>query len=370
MSYDVKIDWTCPHQIREDALFVGSDRATVRPTMPIIPGSPVRVRLNGCLDVPMVGLFTPGRALGSKREPFNITASQNTLVLEVVGAGTYTTVLPVGQGWSAEQLVRRLSANTPGIQFQAENGRVLLQSRAAPGARFRVVSAGSTAAAILGLPTGRFWSAQEVAPSWALVRDDLVIYPIPTQIILFDSPLLGYRNFAEIDYATRQEYCLRCSGLGIEHDFRYDSQGEVITVRNEDLLLQEVQKTTFTIRGSNPFVPWYGSLLTTMIGQKIHELGVNPQFIENDLRETLRRWQQVKRLQEGVQPVSDEEFLFSVNQLTVTQSTVDPTVILVNAVIQNRSNRTITLDRGLRLPSDGTTDGTIRQSIDNIVTVG
>lgn len=369
MSYDVKIDWTCPHYIREEALFVGADRTTVRPTMPIISGSSVRVRLNGDLEVPMPGVVAPGKAISSKKEPFNIVAGANTLVVEVVGVGTYTTVFPPGQGWSAEQLVRRLASQTPGIEFKAVGGRIVIQTRATLGSRFRVLAAGTTIATVLGLPTGRFWSATSVAPSWTLIRDEQVIYPIPTQTLMFDEPLHGFRNFVELDYVTRQEYCRRCSGLGVEHDFRYDSRGEVITVRNEDLLLQEVQKTTFTIRGSNPFVLWYGSLLTTMIGQKISEAGINPQFIENDLRETFRRWQQVKRLQETVQTVSDEEYPFNVSQLTVTQSTVDPTVILVNAVIQNRSNRVITLDRGIRLPSDGTTDGTIRQSIDNFVSV-
>jgi hypothetical protein len=59
----------------------------------------------------------------------------------------------------------------------------------------------------------------------------------------------------------------------------------------------------------------------------------------------------IKREQEELpQFVSDEEFPFRLLVANLEQDAVDPTIIYVNAVVQNRSSSPIQISRGLQLP--------------------
>lgn len=76
-------------------------------------------------------------------------------------------------------------------------------------------------------------------------------------------------------------------------------------------------------------------------------------LILSDLQDAFRRWQSVKRKQESdeiAQFVSDEEYPFRLLVVNLEQDAVDPTVVYVSAMVQNRSSSPIQITRGLRLP--------------------
>ncbi len=379
MSYDRKIDFVCPHLVVEEALFLSSDRVTVRPIRPISAANSVKVRVNGEVEVPSFGVHTPAEALASKRGPFNIRSGvSDTLVISVDSAAPQTIQISPGERLSTKEVARRLSAGLSNAIFDlTPTGRLRLRTRST-GRHATLMVLASNMAATLGFPENRQWRGQTPFGGWSLVNDPTTLSDRPARMIVFDTPLNGFRNYVELNYATLRQECRRCGGLGIENDWRYGVDGHLFEVRDEALLLQEVQKAVFTLQGSNKFNPWYGTNLLNTIGRKLSISGVIQTFIVNDVREAFRRWQNIKRQQEEEigQVVSDAEFPFRLLDVKLTPAQQDPTVLFVAVTIQSRSSTPIILERGVKVPHPadllGSTvqDGVIRQSLSNFTLTG
>jgi hypothetical protein len=380
MSYDRQIDQICPHEVVEEALFLATDRQTVRPLRPIASIASVKMRLNREIEVPSVGVTIPAQAVGSKDGPFNITAAVNdTLVVTLNGMVTQTATLPASKQMPADKLAFLLNEQLQGIYFSAAGRRVMFQTTGSGrGATVQFTSA-STLASSLGFLTTREFRGQQLVPGWTIVVDPTTITPgRQSRNIIFDEPLKSATDFVEIDYATVAQECRRCGGVGVEHDWRYAGNGQMITVSDEALLIQEVQKDFFTTLGSNPFHTWYGTQLLDTIGKKLTAGGFIQNLIVSDIYQAFTRWQQIKQQQEQKvgQVVSDKEYPFRLLSVNLQQSTQDPTVIFVQVAIQNRSTEPIQIERGLRIPLPldllGSTQqqGLIRQSLTNFVLAG
>jgi len=111
-------------------------------------------------------------------------------------------------------------------------------------------------------------------------------------------------------------------------------------VRGVDLLVQEVEKIVFTIRGSNIFYSWYGTTLSDLVGQKIVGSGqlVESQLV-TEIALTLDRYRDVKIQQSKLQPVTDQEFLMRIKNIEVRQDDVDSTIFRIRVDLQNRSDQ-------------------------------
>lgn len=355
MSYDRQLDQVCSHLVVEEALFLASDRQTVRPLRPIGAISSVKCRVNGEVDVPSFGNYIPAVATGSKSGPYNIQGGVSDRLVVRVGNGAWQVLtLPSGNQITPTRVADTLNESVKGAYFTVTAMRQVRLSTSLGGseATLFVQAAGSTAAAILGLPTNRSWRGQTVVPGWSIINDPNTVSTRPGRLMVFDTPLKGFQDYVELNYTTVREECRRCGGLGIENDWRYTSLGQVITVKNEDLLLQEMLKATYTVRGSNPFHTWYGTTIINSVGSKMSSSGIVQNMIVSDVYEAFRRWQSIKKQQEENvgQEVSDEEYPFRLQSVTLQQSDQDPTIIFVNATVQNRSNKPIQIERGLRTP--------------------
>lgn len=381
MSYDRQIDQICPHIVVEEGLFVSPiDHQTVVPLKPIASADSVSVRYNGAYDIPPGGKLLPASTLGSKVGPFDITANVNdTMVVSVNQGPDQTIIVPAQRQIAADHLKRILNANVQGMAFTSTGQQIGFQSADFGQQASIFVRATSTLAATFGITANREYRGQQVAPGWFLIIDpSTVLAGRPSRLLVFDEPLKGYNDFVEITYNTVQGDCRRCGGLGIEHDWRYGHSGEVAQVRDEPLLIQEIQKLFYTRQGSNPFHTWYGSLLIDTIGKKISNGQIVQNMISNDVQTAFRRWQSIKQQQEQVvgQILTDEEYPYRLLSVSVNASTQDPTVIFVSSVIQNRSSKPIQLERGLVLPQPidllGSTaqQGVIRQSLSGFVLTG
>ena len=192
------------------------------------------------------------------------------------------------------------------------------------------------------------------------------------------APLRSDTDVVELSYATVQQECRRCGGSGVENDWRYSTDGDVVAVVDEALLIQEIQKLMFTVLGTNPFHVWYGTGILDAIGKKLTAGGFVQNLIVSDIYQAFERWQSIKKQQEekAGQFVSDREFPFRLLSVNLTQSQQDPTVIFVDITIQNRSTDPIQLTRGLKIPQptdllgSSAAQGTIRQSLSNFVLTG
>lgn len=354
MSYDRKLEQICPHLIVEEALLFNADRQTVRPLRPIASSMSVRVRFNGEVEVPSTGLQLPASAKGASPGTFNVRAGINdTLVLSVNGGRDQTVVAPSGNSISTKALCTALTPRVTGLVFKpTKRFQVQMVTATRGPAATILVKPGSTLAQTLGLVVGRVYRGQEVYPPWSLINDPNTLSDRPSRFVIFDRPIASASDFLEINYTTVRQECRRCGGVGIENDWQYTAAGTLVKVRKADLLSQEILKITYTEKGSNPFHPWYGTSLLDSIGKKLTDQGLVQNMILSDLQDAFRRWQSIKKQQEEDlgQFVSDEEFPFRLLVVNLERDPNDPTIIYVNAMVQNRSSSPIQITRGLMLP--------------------
>lgn len=379
MSYDRQIDQLCPHEVVEEALYVNADRMTIRPLRPIGSAASVRFRMSGVMEMPSYGVQTPGQVIGKRQGDYAITAGSNDTLVYKVGVGApQTLVLTTAQHVTPQHLCDLLNRQGAGVVFQPVGNQVQIRTVGeGRGAAFFLYAA-STLATYLGIQTDHEYRGQQVTPGWTLVQDPNTLADRPTRLIRFDQPLRSVGSFVELFYTTVRQECRRCGGTGVENDWRYSATGELAQVRDEALLLQEIQKLFYTSRGSNPFATWYGTTLLDMIGKKLTAGNVMQNLIVSDIYSAFNRWQSIKDQQEQKvgQYVSDEEYPFRLLAVDLQQSTKDPTVIFVNITIQNRSQKQIQLTRGLKIPQPtdllGSTQqqGLIRQSLAQSVLTG
>lgn len=378
MSYDRKLDQVCPHMVVEEPLFVFDDRQTITPLRPISSVRSVRVRLNGELEIPPSGLRSAAQAVGTKPGPFGIQSGVNDrLLLSVDGGPVQTLQAPVGKVPVVE-LVRALNKAASGVIFEVTKKRQVRVRSATKGPGSTIeLKTGSTLAPVVGLAQTRVWRGATVAPGWSVVSAPNTLQDRPLRLVIFDAPLKATQNYVEIDYTTVRQECRRCGGLGVEYDWRYTRRGDVIEVRDEALLIQEVMKVVFTVRGSNRHHQGYGTQIVNMIGQKQSANGLARNFIVSDIYEAFNRWQQIKKQQEEVvgQVVSDEEFPFRLVSVTLDPNDEDPTLVFVHIVVQNRSGKPISIERGIRVPGPedllgAASQGAFRQSLNNFALIG
>ncbi len=353
MSLDRQIDQVCPHAVYEEALFVGSDRMTIRPLRPVASVASIEVLLNHEVRVPSYGVALPAKSTGTKEGPFTIQTGINDVFRARVNQGLEQVALfPASNRASVASIADFLNARIRGVWFTEEGGRLAFQSRSVGKPASVFIPATSTLAAAVGIQVNREYRGQQLVPGWTAIGDPATTSDRPTRLVVFDEPLRSGSDFVEINYTTVQQECRRCGGTGVEHDWRYDSQGGVVLTSDENLLIQELRKCFYTTIGTNPFHTWYGTSLVDTIGKKLTAGGFVQNLIVSDLYQAFSRWQSVKRQQEEKvgQEVTDKEFPFRLLSVDLQQSTKDPTVVFVNVTVQNRAGDSIPLNRALKIP--------------------
>jgi len=354
VSVDRKIDQVCPHIVYEEALFVAADRMTVRPLRPISSAGSVGVFLNHEIQVPPDGVGLPASSQGSTEGLITIrTGVNDTFRLSINQQPEQVVTLPPLYGVSMKQLAALLNLNLNNeIVFSVIDRKVAFKTTRTGASESVFIPDTSTLATALGFQTNREYRGMDNLPGWTLIGDPNTLSDRPTRLIVFDEPLRSGSDFVEINYATVQQECRRCGGTGIENDWRYNRAGEVILTRDEDLLIQELQKNFYTILGSNPFHTWYGTQLVELVGKKLSSGSFLQNLVTGDIYTAFTRWQSIKSQQEQKvgQLVTDKEFPFRLLSVSLEQSTQDPTVVFVNMTVMNRSNEPIQISRGLRLP--------------------
>lgn len=345
----------------EEPVTLAADRRSVTTRAPISGAASVRLLVNDAVYVPAGGLYSQAVLTSSMAAPYRIERCRGTvgpdgnLFTVTTGTGSASVRLPEGSRLTLEQVRRalRLSPINDLVVVTDLNGALSLveANDAGPTSFVRVSGRGAESLGFIQVGA----RGQEVYPPWELLsRSDINPTTIPTGVLIVPSRFPVFRTEVrgnptiKATYAAMPERCPRCGATYVENDYRFDPQGDIITIENEDLLYQACLKAILTVQGSNPFHPAYGSKVLTRIGQKI--VGASASLVKEDVVNALT---QVKNLQSGqrkYQRVRDRELLYAIQSVDVRPSAEDPTVYFVDVVVRSGSNQPVSLTTVFTVP--------------------
>ena len=354
MSLEIQAGFPCPHLVVEEPVTLGSDRRSLVTRAPVANSPSVRVLINDAVYVPPSGIYSQA-LLQAGSGPYRIERCTGLLgpdanqITVTSSQGSVTISLPLGKRIKVADLERALKLTTLNdiVTITTRNKAIAFGDAATTGAQSFVRVSGKGADALRF--TQRGVRGREIYPGWDLVaRQDVYpsvtprgVTPVPARYPRFKKPLLGNPDI-KVTYAAMPERCPRCQATYVENDYRFDIDGEVITIENENLLYQACLKSLLTVRGSNAYHPGYGSSLLSRIGAK--QARAAAAAIREDVINSLSRVQSVQNGQRKFQQVKDRERLYRINDVTVRPSADDPTVFFVEASVTNGTGQPVQLD--------------------------
>jgi phage baseplate assembly protein W len=355
MSVDPQLGHSCPHLVIEEPVALGSDRRSLVPRAPIGNTNLVRVIANNQFYIPPSGLFSQASLKGALSGPFviqgciaenGLTVDANVLTV-TSSTETRTFRLPIGQRVPTDTLVRLFRSTFTDIVVDNDDGYLVFVDVAKVGPESKIAISGRAAKSI-GFGGQRAARGAEIYPGWVYEKREDILPAVNRngQVVTY----ARYPKFVKtirmnptfkMTYASNPERCLRCRGTYVENDWRFDLQGELITIENENLLYQAALKILLTRRGSNPFHTAYGSKLLDRIGAKA--VGATATLIREDVVTAMQRMQTLQGQQAKYQKVTLKERLATVLSVEVLPHKSDQTIFLVDVVVSNNTGKPVQL---------------------------
>lgn len=371
MSIEIRASYPCPHLLVEEPVAIGADRRSLIPVSPIGGAGSVRILMNDTVYVPPGGLFSQASLASGSPAPYKIQRC-----VDLVGPkgnelsistplGAVTVALPEGRRVALADIQRvlKLSPANALVVVGEKNGALSLTDRSLAGVASFVRVSGNAAASLGFKQTGA--RGRQIYPGWGIIAKPST-YPSTykdlrdstSRYVLFNQPLKGSPAI-KMTYTSTPERCRRCRATYVENDWRFNAEGAVLTVRNEDLLYQACLKAILTVRNSNPYHPAYGSKVTTRVGHKL--TGTSAMLIRQDVQGALQQVQGLQAGQRKYQSVTNREMLYQIVNVDVRPSADDPTVFFVDVSVRNASNQPINLSTVFSVPGTIALAGSNRQ---------
>jgi hypothetical protein len=191
-----------------------------------------------------------------------------------------------------------------------------------------------------------------IPSSYYLLIDDPSPSPDSNQskVIYFKDKWKALTDYFEISYLTLVGYCTKCVGSGYLDDISYNVRGDLPVLRDEYLLMQNVEKFVVTRLGSNPFQSFIGASLEDLIGTKVS----NPSFlisqITSEITRSLKKLQDLQsQYKQTGRSVTKGELLQAIEGITVTQDANDPTIFEAKVVVSAVSGQTVEFVQVLKI---------------------
>jgi hypothetical protein len=156
--------------------------------------------------------------------------------------------------------------------------------------------------------------------------------------IRFKKPLKSSNDFFELTYITVVGDCPKCDGSSRYFDFAIDSLGRLVILRDNEKLIQDISKGILTEKGSNPYHPWYGTVISNLVGSKLTDFQRLRLIISQDVQEFINNIKDLQNQQADVQELTDKE---RVEQLISVQASrpdlSNPTLVTISITYRNRA---------------------------------
>jgi hypothetical protein len=335
MSTDIRLMYRCPHVTFEELVSLDSiDLRTALSKQPVAGGY-VRVTANNNV-IPSQGLYAPAKLYAAVAEPYGIISGETSFSL-ITSQESITVNLPVSSRGrtSAAAIIAFLQPLLTTATIEVSNGYLVITDTAIQGTQSFVEVAGDAASA-LGFIEQRGATGRKVYPGWQLIQRGTT----PRRYVQFTEKFKT-NPILKLSYTVAQNQCLRCRGTGVENDMRFNEQGEILTIRNENLLYQGSLKILLTVKGSNPYHTFYGTRIKDRIGSKA--VGAVAAAIREDIIRALGYYKQFQQEQGKYQQVTLKETLYEIASVQVNPAPNDPTVYYVDVVVRNASSEPVSL---------------------------
>lgn len=162
-----------------------------------------------------------------------------------------------------------------------------------------------------------------------------------------------------IDYYTKRDFCTKCikadtlDGQEVMRDITYSPTGDFARIEGVEKLKQDMIRAILAIRGSNPFIPNYGTQVEASIGTAAHT-DIFGALLKQEIKQSLQLLQSFQILQEDSQVVDPAEILDSILEIkllsdrnkagdffTLNQRTDDPTKYHLIVTVRSRANNMV-----------------------------
>jgi hypothetical protein len=189
-----------------------------------------------------------------------------------------------------------------------------------------------------------------VPPSMYQVVNDPADPLKQMKMIKFNNKWRSPTDYFEISYTTMSSFCSKCAGNNFFDDISYDVTGDIFTIENEKLLMQNVEKFIVTKINSNPFHLFIGTSIIDVIGTRLSNPNLLVTQITAEASKTLQKFQELQtKYQLTGRTITPGEILKSVNNITVTQNQNDPTIYDMNVAVTAQSGQTIEFTQYIKI---------------------
>lgn len=198
---------------------------------------------------------------------------------------------------------------------------------------------------------------------WELVLDETSTPVDPLKKIVFKKPVYNYYSFFEISYTVRSHNCRKCFGLDVLYDHAYDKKGRLITIQNEQMLIQVIIKHLLTKVRSNPYYTWIGSSIPNILYRAIRDIRALQQQLLTDVTITLQKIKNTQNKQAEVQSLDLRQVLNNILDVQVTQPiATDPRYFVIAVEVDTGAGDTVLIERQLVLGEDKMLSAPLREA--------
>lgn len=144
----------------------------------------------------------------------------------------------------------------------------------------------------------------------------------------------------EVSYNVPLEFCPKCASTQFVDDMDIDDRQQVRKVSGATALIQSVEKTIVTTKGTNKYYPWVGTQLKGLVGTKVTDFSMLSQEIKTRVGTALENLKAKQLKHQEVNPqVSSDEVLGLVEKIEVSQPEEDPSIIEIYVQYTSQSGR-------------------------------
>lgn len=188
---------------------------------------------------------------------------------------------------------------------------------------------------------------------WTVEEDETTIYTKKSKIV-FKNKRKSLDDFYFLSYSVNPKFCPKCLGLRVINDHSYSKLGKILTVKDEEKLLQEIRKGITTELESNPFHKWIGTEIYKYIGAKIFNPDIIRARLIQEITRYLEKYVDVQIQQAQFQEVTDREAFFKVLSIQVEpQYDIDISYWVVTIIFRNRSGENLLFEKNYQIPGKG-----------------